>query len=77
MSGLVDFRTAMEQVKQADEAFLRLPPVVRKRFDNDPALFLDFVDDPANENELRSLGLLRPKVVSPVKAEDSANPPAG
>lgn len=68
VSDIPDFRTALDLVKRADEAFLRLPPKVRTRFDNDPAAFLDFVDDPKNVNEMVELGLLE----RPVKAADAA-----
>jgi len=60
VSGFVDYRTAIEQVQRAEEAFLKLPALVRTKFDNDPAKFLDFVDDPKNLDELRSLGLAKP-----------------
>lgn len=62
VSEVYDFRTALEQVKRADEAFMRLPPVIRTRFENDPARFLDFVDDPNNLAELRQMGLAKPEV---------------
>lgn len=60
VSAVVDYQTALAQIKQADEAFMRLPAQVRTRFDNDPAKFLDFVDDPKNVDELRKLGLVEP-----------------
>jgi len=69
VSGFVDFRTALEQVKRADEAFMQLPAAVRTRFDNDPALFLDFVDDPKNVDELVQMGL----ATRPVKVENSTD----
>lgn len=68
VSDIPDYQTALMQVKAADEAFMRLPALVRTRFDNDPALFLDFVDDPKNFEELRTMGLVKPKVEEPVKA---------
>jgi len=60
VSEIPDYQTALAHVKAADEAFLRLPPLVRTRFDNDPAKFLDFVDDPKNIDELRQMGLANP-----------------
>jgi len=65
VSDIPDYRTALDQVQRAKEAFERLPAMLRKRFDNDAALFLDFVDNPANLDELISLGLAKPKVESP------------
>jgi phage internal scaffolding protein len=66
VSGIPDYRTALEHVKRSEEAFMRLPPKVRTRFDNDPAMFLDFIDNPANVKEMVDLGLAVPK--KPVSA---------
>lgn len=54
-----DFRTALHQVMDAEEAFSALPAKVRARFANDPALMLEFVQDAQNADEARKLGLLR------------------
>ncbi len=58
VSEMGDYRTALEQVRRADEAFMQLPAHVRARFDNDAALFLDFTSDPANKDEMREMGLI-------------------
>lgn len=68
-SEVVDYRTALDLIMQADESFMALPAIVRKRFDNDPAVFLDFVENPDNLDELRELGLANPKPKEPAKAE--------
>lgn len=52
-----DYRSAIEQVNRAKEVFGALPSKVRARFSNDPAEFLDFVQNPANADEMVSLGL--------------------
>lgn len=62
VSAVPDFRAARDAVIAANQRFMALPPIVRRRFDNDPAAFLDFMQNPANESEARSLGLLKPKV---------------
>lgn len=56
-----DYRSALELVEQAQDAFLKLPPAIRSRFDNDPGAFLAFCDDPANLPELRKMGLALPE----------------
>lgn len=62
VSEMGDYRSALHQVKMADEFFMSLPAKVRSRFDNDPAAFLDFVSDPASRDEMVELGLLeKPK----------------
>lgn len=73
VSGIPDYQTALNHVQRADEAFMRLPPLVRTKFDNDPAKFLDFVDDPKNFGELVSLGLAD----APVSVEKPVVSPAG
>lgn len=52
-----DFQESLAQVKQASEAFMTLPSKIRSRFGNDPAEFLAFTHDPANKDELVTLGL--------------------
>lgn len=62
-TGVVDYRSAIDQIRQARGVFDALPAKVRARFQNDPAAFLDFVQDPKNGDELVSLGLATKKVV--------------
>jgi len=54
----VDFQTAMTTIVQAEQMFGDLPSSVRKRFQNDPAEFLGFVNDPDNRDEAVKLGLI-------------------
>ncbi len=56
----VDLHTAMDICASAEEAFMSLPASIRKRFENDAGKFLDFVQDPENLEEVRSMGLGRP-----------------
>lgn len=58
---LPDFHTALNKIREAEEMFLTLPAKVRKKFANDVGGFLAFVSDPANEDEMRELGLLPSK----------------
>jgi phage internal scaffolding protein len=48
---------AMEVVHTARDMFNELPSAIRNKFENDPAKFLDFVQDEANAKEMVSLGL--------------------
>lgn len=63
-SGVPDYRTALDKVASAQEMFMELPAVVRDRFGNDPAKFIEFATDPKNIDEMRSLGLA-PQVPAP------------
>lgn len=56
ISQMGDYREALEQVRTADEMFYQLPSDLRLHFDNDPAVFLDFVSDPENIDEMKQLG---------------------
>lgn len=53
-----DYHSAMNQIIEARESFMTIPARIRARFGNDPAEFLAFVQDPANEAEMREMGLL-------------------
>src|SRR5260370_11458208 len=73
VSGIGDYRDALERVMHAQEVFAALPAKVRERFKNDPAALVDFAVDPKNEEEMFALGLLeRKEEVKPVGV-----PPAG
>jgi len=54
----LDYQGAMNFILEAQDLFGSLPAPLRARFDNDPGLMLQFVDDPANLQEAISLGLL-------------------
>lgn len=65
-SAAPQFFEAQNSILQANEAFLKLPSNIRKRFGNDPGLLLQFLDDPSNLDEAISLGLCDPKPYAPV-----------
>lgn len=57
----IDFQNSMQFVAEAQTLFNELPSAIRNRFDNQPALFLDFCSNPANREEMAQMGLLKPK----------------
>lgn len=69
---LPSFQDMQNILISADEAFGNLPAALRERFGNDAARFVEFVSDPANEQELRKLGLLSPEAVERLDAADAA-----
>lgn len=69
-----DFQTAMNAVRAAEESFMRMPANVRARFQNDPAEFIEFFNDPANLEEARRLGLAVPKPPEPAPAPAPGEP---
>lgn len=76
-SGVVDYQTALERVRRADQAFNALPSALRKRFENDPGQFLDFCMNPKNKEEMKALGLTKAGITQPVKPAEAgvATPP--
>lgn len=57
-SNTVDYQTALNAVHEANDAFADLPANIRNYFDNDPALLIDFMNDPNNQAEAEELGLV-------------------
>lgn len=55
--GITDYHSAMNAIRAGDEAFEALPSDIRERFHNDPAEFVDFCLDEANNEEAAKLGL--------------------
>jgi phage internal scaffolding protein len=52
------FQDAMNLVCEAQEMFNDLPSSIRSRFGNDPAAFLDFVQNDENADEMARMGLI-------------------
>lgn len=79
-SQIMDFRTALDAVREAEQAFEELPADIRDRFRNDPQRFVEFCSDEKNLNELRELGLARPEVPEPpevIQKVEVVNKPEG
>jgi len=68
-----DYQDAMNTIAAANTMFEGLPSAIRNKFDNDPAKFINFVDDEANADKLVEMGLAKPKVNIPVD-EGSSEP---
>ncbi|AXL14469.1 internal scaffolding protein [Microviridae sp.] len=63
-----DFQEAMLKVTKAQQTFDQLPSKIRKEFDNNPAVFMDFVHNPDNQDAMIDLGLAqRVPVDAPVE----------
>lgn len=67
------FQDAMNLVCEAQEMFNDLPSSIRSRFGNDPAAFLDFVQNEENADEMARMGLIEQSTeqtaVTPAAAE--------
>lgn len=76
-----DYVSMMQVLAAGSSAFEALPAKIRKEFDNDPAIFMDFVNDPANAERMVELGLAKPRekpqeVVQKVQVVNPEVPPA-
>lgn len=60
-SDVTDFHSAMNVVAKAKEGFETLPAVLRSKFHNDPAEFMEFVSDDKNREEAEKIGLVLKK----------------
>jgi len=71
------YQDALNKVISANNAFSTLPSSVRKRFNNDPAQFLNFVSDVNNRSEMEEMGLIptAPPDPSPTDPDPVADPP--
>jgi len=76
--GAQDYHTSMNLIREAGEAFMTIPAGVRAKFENDPARFLEFVQDPENLDEMVKMGLAaNPEgVVEEAPAEPEMDLPA-
>lgn len=68
-SNLQDFKQNLDMVKSAYSMFENLPAHVRKRFANDPANLIDFINDSQNTDEAIKLGL----AIKPEKPIEATN----
>lgn len=59
-----DFMSAMNVIRDAQEAFAAMPSDVRDRFANDPARFVDFVNHEGNYEEAVKMGIAIKRPVS-------------
>lgn len=66
----VDLRQALEIGQKSAEMFMALPSKVRERCNGSPVEFLEFVQNPANHDEMVELGLTEAPPV-PVRLEAS------
>jgi len=57
-SGVHDYHTALNALIASQAEFDALPAQIRNRFANEPAKLIEFLDDPKNQAEATSLGLI-------------------
>ncbi len=72
----VSFHEAATIIKTAETMFLDLPSALRNKFEQDPAKFLAFVQDPENLEEMSELGLLARPLPTPEESSKAPDAPA-
>lgn len=65
VSEMGDFRAYRTRIARINEKFNSLPSYIRRRFDNDPARLIDFLNNKENRKEAEKLGLVK-KIELPV-----------
>lgn len=69
-----EYQESLNIVIRAQDDFAQLPSDIRKRFGNDPGLFLEFVTDPKNMDQMVEMGLaVKPEPVPPIEVTIAAN----
>ena len=76
VANIPDLHTASIQVQEAGQAFKDLPAILRKKFNHDPINMIEYLQDPANDEEAVKLGLkvkLNQPEPEPKKQNDDPN----
>lgn len=73
-SNVPDLLTAHERIQEANALFMELPAKLRSRFENNPFAFIDYCQDPKNEDELINLGLATKRVIPSQKKSEAGVP---
>lgn len=77
-SQVADYREALDLVRDAQDEFMTIPSDIRKKFDNDPGKFYEFVSNPDNKEELKTMGFIEtPDVGKPSSVPTKALSEAG
>jgi len=73
-TGVDDYRSALEAVNAAQNAFMQIPSAIRAQFDHDPGAWADFAANPANLPQLREWGLAPPASTPEPQGEPAHKP---
>lgn len=70
-----DFQEAMQIIAKAQQEFDNMPSALRKQFNNNPAEFLDFVQNPDNMDTMVDMGLAERLPEQPIVKVEVTNTP--
>lgn len=71
-----EYRAALDQVNRTSEYFMRLPPEIRLKFDNDPAVMLDAYAAGELQEVFEEMGVVEKKPAEPAPTTPVTPPPA-
>lgn len=69
VSDVPDLPSALNMLADATAAFMALPAITRREFDNDPVKFINFAENPENIEKMREWKLAPPAPVEPPPAK--------
>lgn len=75
VSQISDLQTAIEQVQSANNAFMSIPAELRAKLNNDPVKFIEYLQDPSNDEESIKYGLKTPKQSQPTQSQSGSSSP--
>lgn len=75
VSDVPDLATSLDYLRAAEAAFMSLPAIVRKEFDNDAVKFVEYASDPANIDRMREWKLAPPKPAEQPAPSGGGEPP--
>ena len=67
-TGVENYHAVQNKLIRTNNQFQELPAEIKKRFNQDPGELIEFLADPANQEEAQELGLLKP-VITPVNTD--------
>ena len=76
-SNVKTYQEAQTLIARVNEYFESLPSRLRERFANDPANFLDFVNDPENRKECEALGIFEASQDQSASVGEGSKPSEG
>jgi phage internal scaffolding protein len=76
-SEVAGYREALDLIRDAQDEFMTIPSDIRKKFDNDPGKFYEFVSNPDNKEELKQMGFIEPQQVVASSSTTQAPSEAG
>lgn len=73
-SEVKEYREALDLVRTAQDEFMQIPSDIRKKFDNDPGKFYEFVSNPDNKQELIDMGFIENPEVDELSSASTNTP---